>query len=207
MREPPIGSEMGNGGDQDGCIPRVTLIDLVRYRVNNPKQNRGRHRNNARRSNPSRQNFDSNGPGVRVRGNATQIYEKYIQLARDAQSAGDRVMAENMLQHAEHYFRVLNENNPDRGREQSRQQDQASDQQPDMSSDDERDQIAQSGEADEGADRDNGRARRPRNGGGRGGPRRRNGRGGDESADDSEAGGAEASVESSAQSELPISAD
>ncbi|MDF1748232.1 MAG: DUF4167 domain-containing protein [Alphaproteobacteria bacterium] len=79
--------------------------------MNNPKQNRGRHRNNARRSNPSRQNFDSNGPGVRIRGNATQVYEKYIQLARDSQGSGDRVLAETMLQHAEHYYRILNENN------------------------------------------------------------------------------------------------
>ena len=83
--------------------------------MNNPKQNRGRHRNNARRSNPSRQNFDSNGPGVRIRGNATQVYEKYIHLARDAQGSGDRVMAENMLQHAEHYYRILNDGASDHG--------------------------------------------------------------------------------------------
>jgi len=52
------------------------------------------------------QNFDSNGPDVRVRGNAWQVYEKYQSLARDATSAGDRVMAENYLQHAEHYYRI-----------------------------------------------------------------------------------------------------
>jgi len=52
------------------------------------------------------QNFDSNGPDVRVRGNAWQVYEKYQSLARDAASAGDRVMAENYLQHAEHYYRI-----------------------------------------------------------------------------------------------------
>lgn len=52
------------------------------------------------------QTFDSNGPDVRVRGNAWQVYEKYQSLARDAQSAGDRVLAENYLQHAEHFFRV-----------------------------------------------------------------------------------------------------
>ena len=52
------------------------------------------------------QSFDSNGPDVRVRGNAWQVYEKYQSLARDAASSGDRVMAENYLQHAEHYFRV-----------------------------------------------------------------------------------------------------
>jgi hypothetical protein len=44
---------------------------------------------------------------VKVRGSATQVYEKYLQLARDANSAGDRVMAENYLQHAEHYFRIM----------------------------------------------------------------------------------------------------
>jgi hypothetical protein len=44
---------------------------------------------------------------VKIRGTASHVYEKYLQLARDAGSAGDRVMAENYLQHAEHYFRIL----------------------------------------------------------------------------------------------------
>lgn len=52
--------------------------------------------------------FDSNGPDVRVRGTAQQLFEKYLQLGRDASSAGDRVMAESYFQHAEHYFRILN---------------------------------------------------------------------------------------------------
>jgi hypothetical protein len=56
--------------------------------------------------NPNR-TFDSNGPEVKIRGSASHVYEKYLQLARDANSAGDRVMAENYLQHAEHYFRIL----------------------------------------------------------------------------------------------------
>ena len=51
--------------------------------------------------------MDSNGPDVRIRGTANQIYDKYQTLARDAQSAGDRVKAENYLQHAEHYFRLI----------------------------------------------------------------------------------------------------
>jgi hypothetical protein len=52
--------------------------------------------------------FDSNGPeGVKVRGAAQHVYEKYQQFARDAHTAGDRVLAENHLQHAEHYFRVM----------------------------------------------------------------------------------------------------
>src|SRR3546814_4785662 len=51
--------------------------------------------------------FDSSGPEGRVRGNARQVYEKYLSLARDATSAGDRVAAEAYYQHAEHYFRIL----------------------------------------------------------------------------------------------------
>lgn len=52
--------------------------------------------------------FDSNGPDLRIRGTAQQLFEKYLQLGRDATSAGDRVMAEGYFQHAEHYFRVVN---------------------------------------------------------------------------------------------------
>ena len=52
--------------------------------------------------------FDSNGPDVRVRGTSQQLFEKYLQLGRDATSSGDRVMAEGYFQHAEHYFRILN---------------------------------------------------------------------------------------------------
>ncbi len=56
--------------------------------------------------NPNR-TFDSSGPEIKIRGSATHVYEKYLQLARDANSGGDRVMAENYLQHAEHYFRIM----------------------------------------------------------------------------------------------------
>ncbi len=45
----------------------------------------------------------------RARGNATQLYEKYKNLARDAQMQGDRVNIEYYLQFADHYFRVLSE--------------------------------------------------------------------------------------------------
>jgi len=53
------------------------------------------------------QTFDSNCIDLRVRGNAWQVYEKYQALARDATSSGDRVAAENYLQHAEHYYRII----------------------------------------------------------------------------------------------------
>jgi len=59
--------------------------------------------------------FDSNGPdNIKVRGHAQHVFEKYQQLARDATSSGDRVLAENFLQHAEHYFRVLRTIQPNR---------------------------------------------------------------------------------------------
>jgi hypothetical protein len=51
--------------------------------------------------------MDSNGPDLKIRGTPAQIYEKYLQLARDAHSGGDRVQAENYLQHAEHYYRLI----------------------------------------------------------------------------------------------------
>ena len=67
---------------------------------------------NRQRNVPLRhQTFDSNGPDVRVRGNAYQVFEKYLALARDASAAGDRIAAENYYQHAEHYYRIINANN------------------------------------------------------------------------------------------------
>ena len=74
-----------------------------------PNQNnrRSRGRGGRKSGNSRNQTFDSNGPGARVRGNASQIYEKYQQLARDAASSGDRIASENFLQHAEHYYRVM----------------------------------------------------------------------------------------------------
>jgi len=54
------------------------------------------------------QTFDSSGPNVKIRGNAYQVFERYIALAREAATAGDRIAAENLYQHAEHYFRIMN---------------------------------------------------------------------------------------------------
>ncbi|MGA8171890.1 MAG: DUF4167 domain-containing protein [Methylocystis sp.] len=74
-----------------------------------PGQNkRLRGRNNGRKGpNPLTRSFESNGPEVKIRGTAQHVAEKYLQLARDAQTSGDIVMAENLLQHAEHYFRLI----------------------------------------------------------------------------------------------------
>jgi hypothetical protein len=73
-----------------------------------PGQNkRMRGRNNRKGPNPLTRTYESNGPDVKIRGTAHHVAEKYLQLARDAQSSGDPVMAENYLQHAEHYFRLI----------------------------------------------------------------------------------------------------
>jgi Domain of unknown function (DUF4167) len=68
---------------------------------------RGRPTNNRRGPNPLTRSYESNGPDVKIRGNAQHVAEKYLQLARDAHTGGDPVAAENYLQHAEHYFRLI----------------------------------------------------------------------------------------------------
>jgi hypothetical protein len=67
---------------------------------------RGRN-NNRRGPNPLTRSYESNGPDVKIRGNAQHVAEKYLQLARDAHTSGDPIGAENYLQHAEHYFRII----------------------------------------------------------------------------------------------------
>lgn len=70
---------------------------------------RSRSRSGGKRhSGGKNQNFESNGPEVKVRGSAQQVQEKYLALARDATSSGDRVAAEAYFQYAEHYHRILN---------------------------------------------------------------------------------------------------
>ncbi|KEC56516.1 DUF4167 domain-containing protein [Bartonella koehlerae] len=78
-----------------------------RARGRNNNSNGNNNNNNRRGPNPLSRNYESSGPDVKIRGNAQQIADKYISLARDAQGAGDRVMSENYLQHAEHYLRII----------------------------------------------------------------------------------------------------
>jgi hypothetical protein len=85
----------------------------------NNKRMRGRNRNHkahgggggggggGHHHNPLTRVYESNGPEVKIRGTAHHVAEKYLQLARDAQSAGDPVTAENYFQHAEHYSRLI----------------------------------------------------------------------------------------------------
>ena len=72
-----------------------------------PRNNNSRRRNNRRPGGNNGNNSESNGPSIKVRGSSKQIYEKYISLARDAQSSGDNVLQESYFQHAEHYARIL----------------------------------------------------------------------------------------------------
>jgi len=73
-------------------------------RHNQNRRSRGRSRKGP---NPLARSYESNGPDVKVRGNAGHVAEKYMSLARDAHAAGDVVGAENYLQHAEHYNRIV----------------------------------------------------------------------------------------------------
>src|SRR6476659_2725658 len=77
-----------------------------RHMRNGQKRMRGRG-NHRKSQNPLTRVYESNGPDVKIRGTASHIAEKYIQLARDAQGSGDPVAAENYYQHAEHYFRLI----------------------------------------------------------------------------------------------------
>ena len=88
--------------------------------MNKGSGGRRSRRGNGKR-NSKNSNFDSNGPDVRVRGNAQQVLDRYLTLARDATSAGDRIASENYYQHAEHYYRILHANGGDARRGNGRQ--------------------------------------------------------------------------------------
>jgi hypothetical protein len=93
----------------------------MRNGQNNNKRMRGRNRNHkshhsgggggggggGHHHNPLTRVYESNGPEVKIRGTAHHVAEKYLQLARDAQTSGDTVNAENHFQHAEHYLRLI----------------------------------------------------------------------------------------------------
>jgi len=76
-------------------------------RMRNRNNNNNNNNNNRRGQNPMTRVYESNGPDIKIRGTASHVAEKYVQLARDARSSGDPVAAENYYQHAEHYFRLI----------------------------------------------------------------------------------------------------
>lgn len=79
---------------------------MKRQRGRGRKPGGGHHNHQHQHHHPNRA-MESSGPDVKVRGPAAHIYERYLQLARDAASSGDRVLSENYLQHADHYFRLV----------------------------------------------------------------------------------------------------
>ena len=83
------------------------LAEQQTMRNGQNKRMRGRNRKGGHHQNPLSRMYESNGPDVKIRGTASHVAEKYLQLARDAQSSGDPVAAENYYQHAEHYFRLI----------------------------------------------------------------------------------------------------
>lgn len=98
------------------------------------KRQRGRGR---KPSNSNNRSYESNGPDVKIRGSASQVYEKYLQYGRDAQTSGDRINAEALFQHAEHYYRIMVASMPKDRLPHNMDQDQNGDQ--DNESDDDRD--------------------------------------------------------------------
>ncbi len=145
-----VGSGFACGSD------RLEKPSIDRYQKAgpvNPKQ-RSRGRGNNGGNNPNRVNhsgggighkhinvrtqvFDSNGPEGRIRGNAHQVMEKYLTLARDSSSQGDRVAAENFYQHAEHYFRLINAYNQNNGQRRPQNLPTPAEDQAEMSGDEE----------------------------------------------------------------------
>ena len=104
------GREVGPGLLHPGV--RFEFEDEDKHLINNRQQNgrrRGRGGGGQRPSGGGGQGQRDNGNRIdsRARGNANQMYEKYKNLASDAQRQGDRVNTEYFLQFADHYFRVL----------------------------------------------------------------------------------------------------
>ena len=91
-------------------------------RSRRPRRVNNNNRRNQNNQNPNK-HWESLGPNVRIRGSASQIYDKYVALAGDAKRNGDRVLVQNLMQHAEHYLRIMNQQQQ---QHQARQQTQES---------------------------------------------------------------------------------
>ena len=88
-----------------------------------PNAKRTQGRDNGRiGGNPRPQTNRDNRPAARDRGNSRQVMDKYLALAREASSAGDRIAAEGYFQHAEHYFRQMTANGSDPDERENRAQ-------------------------------------------------------------------------------------
>ena len=79
----------------------------MKQSLNSKRHHRGRG-SGRRQGHGFASSFESSGPDVKIKGSASHVFERYQSLARDAIAVGDRVAAENFLQHAEHYQRIMN---------------------------------------------------------------------------------------------------
>jgi uncharacterized protein DUF4167 len=101
--QPPYECELS----QQAARRRQNRESMNNQAMRNGQNKRMRGRNNRKSQNPLTRVYESNGPDVKIRGTASHVADKYLQLARDAQTSGDPVGAENYFQHAEHYFRLI----------------------------------------------------------------------------------------------------
>ncbi len=125
----------------------------------NSKRGRGSRRRQGGNNNPNR-SMDSQGPEVKIRGTAQQIYDKYTALARDAFSSGDRIRGESLQQHAEHYYRMLKAMQSQEKKDDRSQQDAKSDKS-EASGNEARDDAAQN-EGDSRSGKDEAENAKPR---------------------------------------------
>ncbi len=111
----PTANKRGRSPPKHLCIVTEKEIALLTNQRKNQGMNSRRSRNGRSNNNGGKRtyggsghnrSYESNGPEVKVRGTANQIFDKYVALARDANAAGDRIAAEGYFQHAEHYYRV-----------------------------------------------------------------------------------------------------
>lgn len=102
-------------------------IDMRQGSNSKRPRGKGGNRGGGGARNVLTRSYDSNGPAGRVRGNPHQVLEKYLSLARDAQ-ADDPILAENLLQHADHYFRVIAEAGGNRQRRDENRREDGHDQ-------------------------------------------------------------------------------
>src|ERR1700753_1126025 len=118
-----------------------------RMRGRNNNNHNNNNNNNRRNQHPLTRVYESNGPDVKIRGTANHVAEKYLQLARDAQSSGDLIASESYLQHAEHYFRLIAA-----AQEQFRQQNPNFQPRPEGGNEQQQFQPRQDGELEDGED-------------------------------------------------------
>ena len=92
---------------------------MVTFRNNNRRSNFRRNDRGFKNNNSDKTKFTTNlngnenfsrKNGSRNNINAPKLFEKYSNLAREALSAGDKILSENYFQHADHFKRIMNEN-------------------------------------------------------------------------------------------------